>query len=245
MAIIFLSLTSQQNGTLTNCTDYAAALSGDTCASFLTENNITYTQFAAWNPAVEPNCQGLWLSYSYCVSMTNFTLPSSPTTTSSTSSVPVTTPPGPTQSGEPPNCVAWYVAQSGDDCSTVEKLYNITDKQFHAWNPAVSSDCKTGFWAQEAYCVGVSGSSPTTTGTPTTTTTSSVAAPGPTQPNSIASNCNKYAIAPAGGTCFQFAQDNGISVSNLYAWNTVLGPNGENCGGSFWAHEYYCIGVSS
>jgi LysM repeat protein len=227
-------------------------------------NNITYAQFAAWNPAVEPDCQGLWLDYSYCVSMTNFTgtgddnstspsttITAVPTSGSQSSSVFPTsaTPPGPTQSGQPADCVAWYVAQKGDTCDTVEKEYKISDQQFHQWNPAVSSDCSSGFWADEAYCVGVSDDNPGTIAPTTTTTstssTSPAAAPSPTQANSIAANCNKYAQAPSGSYCSLFAQDNNISENNLYAWNTVLGANGANCGNDFWSGYYYCIGVSS
>jgi LysM repeat protein len=174
-------------------------------------------------------------------------------TQSSSASQATAEPPGPTQSGQPANCVTWYVAQSGDDCAKVEKLYQLSDEQFHEWNPAVSSDCSTGFWADEAYCVGVSddnSSSVTSTPTPTPTTstiptTSAASVPSPTQANSIASNCNEYAQAQSGNYCSQFAQDNNISESNLYAWNTVLGANGANCDNDFWSGYYYCIGVSS
>jgi hypothetical protein len=98
-----------------------------------------------------------------------------------------------------------------------------------------------------AYCVGLTTTSVTTqtSSTPPPTTVTPVPAPGPTQANSIPSNCNKYAMAPAGSWCAKFAEDEGISLANLYAWNAVLGPNGENCGGSFWANTYYCTGVSS
>lgn len=47
-----------------------------------------------------------------------------------------------------------YVA--GDTCAVVESTYGITAAQFIAWNPAVSSDCTNGFWADEAYCVSIS-----------------------------------------------------------------------------------------
>lgn len=32
----------------------------------------------------------------------------------------------------------------------------ITLDQFYSWNPAVSRDCGTNFWLNQAYCVGVS-----------------------------------------------------------------------------------------
>jgi hypothetical protein len=44
--------------------------------------------------------------------------------------------------------------------------------------------------------------------------------------------------------CYDFAVAQGITPANLYKWNTVLGPNGENCGTSFWFGEYYCVGSS-
>lgn len=52
-------------------------------------------------------------------------------------------------------------------------------------------------------------------------------------------------MAQSGEWCAIFAERNGISLANLYAWNTVLGAGGENCGNMFWANTYYCIGVSS
>lgn len=48
---------------------------------------------------------------------------------------------------------------AGDTCDTVEAAYDITSAEFLSWNPAVSSDCLSGFWADEAYCVGISSSS--------------------------------------------------------------------------------------
>jgi hypothetical protein len=82
----------------------------------------------------------------------------------------------------------------------------------------------------------------TSTTTSVAATATAVAAPGPTQAG-IVSNCNGYAMAPTGSYCSLFASDNGITVEQLYAYNTVLGTDGANCGASFWADEYYCISV--
>lgn len=70
-------------------------------------------------------------------------------------------------------------------------------------------------------------------------------APGLTQMGlmGIAANCNKYASAISGDSCDAFAARNEITDNELYAWNNVLGVNGENCGNSLWADEYYCVGV--
>ncbi|RYF00697.1 MAG: hypothetical protein EOO77_33700, partial [Oxalobacteraceae bacterium] len=52
-------------------------------------------------------------------------------------------------------------------------------------------------------------------------------------------------MANAGGSCSAFASRAGISTSQLYAWNKVLGNNGQNCASSFWGNTYYCVGVRS
>ncbi|KAJ5098774.1 hypothetical protein N7532_005775 [Penicillium argentinense] len=84
-------------------------------------------------------------------------------------------------------------------------------------------------------------SSPTVTKT-TSASRTTATAPGETQAG-IDPDCNKFAKAPKDGSCEGFAADNGISPSQLYAWNNVLGENGASCGTSFWANEYYCVGV--
>lgn len=58
------------------------------------------------------------------------------------------------------------------------------------------------------------------------------------------SNCNAYAQAQDGDWCAAFAERNEISLVDLYAWNSVLGTDGVNCGSSFWATYWYCIGVA-
>lgn len=118
---------------------------------------------------------------------------------------------------------------------------NTISAQFKAWNAAISLDCSSGFWVEEAYCVGVS--SPSATPTTSTPTATQSPAPDPTQANSIVGNCNKYAEAISGEGCESIAQENGITPAELYEWNAVLGSDGANCGTKFWAHECYCVGV--
>jgi LysM repeat protein len=50
----------------------------------------------------------------------------------------------------------------------------------------------------------------------------SVAAPGPTK-SGITSACNKYAEAVSGDGCASFAQEHGVTTTELYAWNTMRG----------------------
>jgi chitinase len=65
--------------------------------------------------------------------------------------------------------------------------------------------------------------------------------PSPIQPGVI-STCNKYEKTnPGGAKCDKFAARIGVSTAQLYAWNSVLGPNGENCGTKFVGDTYYCV----
>lgn len=232
---------------------------GITCQDVLDNYNLTIAQFYTWNPEVSSYCENLWEDYSYCMSLTQTLADaggnSSPDSTVGTTAATTTTTstgisvPGPTQSGIPANCISYYVAQSTDTCNSIETSFGITDVQFHAWNPAISDDCLSGLWADEAYCVGVAGTVATTSTTGATTTptssTSPAPVPSPTQPNSIVSDCNEYAVTVDGDYCSLFASEHGITTEELYAWNSVLGEAGANCGTEFWLGYYYCVGVAS
>ncbi|KAI0140764.1 hypothetical protein BJ166DRAFT_583997 [Pestalotiopsis sp. NC0098] len=229
-----------QDGLVKNCNNYASAKTGDTCFDFAKSNSLSPENFYAWNPVLGSNgaaCSTkFWASEYYCIG---------------TQVVP-STPPGPTQSGIVANCAKYSQAQSGDTCSVFASRNSISTAQLYSWNAVLGStgqNCGTSLWANEWYCVGASAAAATTTSKPTSTSTtksstSVVAAPGPTQ-SGISPKCNKYAAAISGDTCTAFAARNGITTANLYAWNAVLGANGSQCASSFWASEYYCIGVGS
>ena len=71
-------------------------------------------------------------------------------------------------------------------------------------------------------------------------------APRPTATQSgIAPNCNNYAEARSGDNCYDFALAHYVTPAQLYAWNSVLGPNGTNCDSQFQVAECYCIGLSN
>jgi hypothetical protein len=204
---------------------------------------ISADQFFAWNPAVSKDCgTNFWLGYAYCVGVSSATT-TTPTVTSTPTATP--TPPADTHPGQPANCNKWHVVKDGDTCPSVEALYMISADQFFAWNPAVSKDCGTNFWLGYAYCVGISGMTPTTPTTTPTTTTQPSNMPSPTQDGNAVSNCNAYGQAQDGDWCAAFAERNSVRDVDLYAWNTVLGPNGENCGSSFWSGYWYCIGIEA
>ncbi|KAH6655548.1 hypothetical protein BKA67DRAFT_657480 [Truncatella angustata] len=237
----------------TDCVDWYTTQLYDTCTTVLQMNDIPFSLFYEWNPAIGSNCENLWLNTSYCVAGPGwddedahyYTGTDAGTATSTGTVTSTSGPPGPTQTGITADCNKWYVAQAGDGCYDIAADNGITLDQFYSWNPAVGSNCEN-LWPDEAYCIGVSSSSSTTT-TPTSTTTpstttsatqTSVTPPGPTQ-SGIPANCNLYAVATGGG-CYDFAAANNITLDQLYEWNPVLNNDCEN----FWAEEAYCVGVS-
>nr|POE60982.1 lysm domain-containing protein [Quercus suber] len=221
-----------QSGIAPSCTEYAQAQSGDGCYSITSLWDITEADFYTWNTVLGPsgvNCSStLFAGYYYCIAVEGSTsTTSAPSGTSPTS----TATPSPVQSGIDPACTAYAEAKSGDYCSAFASGNNITPADLYQWNPVLGdngADCNTEFQANTYYCIGVPAA--------TSTTTASVSAPGPTQ-SGIAANCNKYAVAASGDTCYSFAQDNSITTSQLYSWNAALGSDGSNCSNDFWANE--------
>ncbi|KAI4600099.1 hypothetical protein KJ359_001201 [Pestalotiopsis sp. 9143b] len=230
----------------TDCVDWYTTQLYDTCTTVLEMNDIPFSLFYEWNPAIGSNCENLWTNTSYCVAgpgwddedahyYTGTAAGSGASTGTATGTGTVTSgPPGPTQTGIAADCNKWYVAQDNDGCYDIAADNGITLDQFYAWNPAVGSNCEN-LWPNEAYCIGTSSSSSvTTTATttaPSTTTTSTtgtvVTPPGPTQ-SGIPANCDAYALAPTDGTgCYDFAAANSITLDQLYEWNPVLNSNCE------------------
>lgn len=157
--------------------------------------------------------------------------------------------PLPTQAGSiADGCDQYDQAEKGDTCASFAARNGVAPASLYAWNAVLGpagTDCATQFWAGYYYCIGtVAGGGSSTTTTATTTTTTPVAAPGPTQ-SGIPASCKSFAEAASGDTCSGFASANGITTAQLYAWNPVLGANGENCATSFWANEWYCVGVTT
>ncbi|RYP81166.1 hypothetical protein DL769_002114 [Monosporascus sp. CRB-8-3] len=108
-----------------------------------------------------------------------------------------------------------------------------------AWNPEIKSDC-TGLCAEVNVCVGVVRLTPTATTTTTTTTrpTNGNSTPTPIQ-DGMTTNCNELYKANSGDDCVAISQNNGVSLSELYAWNKVLDAG---CGGLLLDY-YYCVGI--
>jgi hypothetical protein len=105
--------------------------------------------------------------------------------------------------GTPGGSVRRYGANECYAGASVEAAFGITSAQFLAWNPAVSSNCETGFWVGDSYCVGVaSGSSaqPTTTTSSLTRTAETTGPDEPTQTGQP-SNCDAWYDVVSGDTC--------------------------------------------
>ncbi|KAF2207641.1 carbohydrate-binding module family 50 protein [Cercospora zeae-maydis SCOH1-5] len=232
----------QQPGIINTCQRYYLVQQGDFCQAIVDQyGTFSLSQFYSWNPAVGNNCGGLQAGYYVCVGV-----PGTPTTrptSSSATPTPTPTGPQPQQPGIITTCQRYYLVQPGDFCQAIVDRYGAFSlQQFYTWNPAVGNNCgglQSGYYV----CVGVAGTptSPTSTSTTSTRPTGNPT-PTPIQPGTP-SNCSRYGQANPGGTCAAFAQRFGISLANLYRWNPVLGSNGQNCQGSFWAGYYYCVGV--
>ena len=152
---------------------------------------------------------------------------------------------------------------------------NITTTQFVTWNPNLLGFCDQLTAGQYACVTAPGGSyisppvsnattndgtqqrgggdgSGTATGSGTaagggrnaTTIAVGGQAPSPTQ-SGITPSCTQYAQAQSGDGCYSLSSLWQISEQNLYAWNTVLGPNGANCSTELFASYWYCIGVQA
>ncbi|KAL8788603.1 MAG: hypothetical protein Q9195_007198 [Heterodermia aff. obscurata] len=197
-----------QPGIAPDCNSYAKAVSGDYCQEFAQNNSIAPNELYAWNTVLGPggsNCTTqFFANYYYCVGVAtsgNGGTPS-PTTTSSPSS----TTPSPTQSGIPPYCNKYFQPTSGDSCTTFAQANNIPATDLYTWKPVLGpggANCTTQLFLGYNYCEGIAPPTPTQTG--------------------IAGDCNAYAQAADGDYCVEFAQEQGITAEELYAWNAVLG----------------------
>ncbi|KAL4981877.1 hypothetical protein BDW68DRAFT_183077 [Aspergillus falconensis] len=59
--------TPYESGMIYDCDDFYLVVSGDTCASIVSDARISLDDFYAWNPTVGSDCSGLWLGYYVCV----------------------------------------------------------------------------------------------------------------------------------------------------------------------------------
>ncbi|KAH8895446.1 hypothetical protein GQ53DRAFT_641974, partial [Thozetella sp. PMI_491] len=226
---------TQPGGMISGCQKFYFVTKDDTCATVLTTNGLTLAQLFALNAGVKADCTGLWLEVYVCVAGPQSTATSAVISTTTSAGNGIATP-TPTQPGTiASNCNKFYFVQPGSTCSQVLSANGITIAQLFAWNSGVGADC-TGMWPSVYLCVGVLGSS-----TPSSTTSAGngITTPTPTQPPSIVSNCNKFYFVQPGTTCGQVLSANGITIAQLFAWNSGVGAD---CTG-MWPSVYLCVGV--
>ncbi|CAD6594277.1 MAG: hypothetical protein ASARMPREDX12_008557 [Alectoria sarmentosa] len=244
--------------------------------------NVTIALFLQWNPNIIGPCDNLTMDQFICTGPPggNYILPAPISGTNSSAGgqqrggqgsgsnpngpdgpdgpTPNSTVSAPTQSGIAKNCNAFAYADTNDTCYDMSQSFDITLAQLTTWNPVLGypdgHNCTTQFLTGYDYCVGVPGtsaSSSSISGESSTTisslphqtqSASSTAAslPYPTQ-SDITPACDKYADAKAGDYCYLFAQNNNITTDELYSWNGILGPNGANCSTEFQAGYDYCV----
>lgn len=197
-----------QSGMTSGCLRLYTAVTGDSCSSIQDTFSITFVQFLGWNPAIKSDCSLLIIGNAYCVSG-----PTSTTSVTATTSAPAT---APTQTGIAASCSQYYIAKSGDGCSSITSAFGISFAQFYAWNPAVGDDCQN-LWLDTTYCVAA-----------------------PAQSGTI-SSCTKYYVTKSGDGCASIQAAFGITFAQFYSWNPAVGSGCAN----LWLDTTYCVAAPS
>ncbi|KAI5248041.1 hypothetical protein E4T42_05775 [Aureobasidium subglaciale] len=244
-----------QVGIASDCQDYYVVESGDGCQSIADASQITVTQLEAWNPAVGSDCKNLQPGYAlckycgdlasdagitldqfyklnpavgnscqylvggdyYCVATSSAT---KPTSTSKAASPTCATAPGLIQTGVPCGCTKFIQQTTGKYCGDLASSASITLDQFYAWNPAVGTSCQF-LAAGNYYCVAAP---------------ACVKAPGPSQ-SGMPCYCKQFVQQTSGKYCGDLAGDNGITLTQFYAWNPAVGDECQYLVGG----DYYCV----
>lgn len=213
-----------------DCQAYHLAEENDSCRTVLaTYTYITQEQFFEWNPALDGNCDGLWLGYYYCVASFN-----------STSEVPLPTvteqPTTSTAPGSVALCTAWYSTTPDDTCTTILTMFGrFSQADFVSWNPSLNSAC-SNLQPSLYYCVAVPGTPPTRTAAYTSTTTAS------SEP-ALPTGCTSTWFVGTDDTCAYVADVNGLSLAEFVALNPQLDASASRC--FLDSGSTVCVGGSS
>ncbi|RDW76308.1 LysM peptidoglycan-binding domain-containing protein [Aspergillus mulundensis] len=230
-----------QSGQITTCNRWDLVQPGDTCSVYLDKYpGLTLAKLVEWNPAIGSQCQSLWVDTYLCTGVEGYTAPTTTTTAAPTTTAPsngVTTP-SPIQPGMTTSCASFHEVQSGDTCASIAQSNGISLSQFNAWNTGVGSGCSS-LWLGYYVCVSEIGAT-TTTKAPSTTTNpgNGIATPTPTLPGMV-STCDAFYLVSEGDTCAGITKKKGLSLSQLYKWNTALDST---CSG-LWTGYYVCVSV--
>ncbi|XP_014562094.1 carbohydrate-binding module family 50 protein [Bipolaris victoriae FI3] len=218
-----------QAGLASNCKAFHQAKDGETCRQVLQYGLVSQQQFFAWNPALNGNCDGLWLNYYYCV-VAGDALPAPPVETKRPSSVP---------QNQISTCNTWYKADGSETCDEIISMYGRFSKNdLIKWNPTVGTNCG-GIAANQYLCIGIPGTPTTrTTGVPSTTAPPSEM---PTQ-SGMVDNCSDFWLVSRSDTCASIASKKGSTELQLLTWNPALGTS--KCT-NLTPNFYICVGVAS
>ncbi|KAH6847621.1 hypothetical protein B0I37DRAFT_431340 [Chaetomium sp. MPI-CAGE-AT-0009] len=196
-------------GLVSGCKSFYQAKAGDTCRAMVDGTLLTESDFFAWNPALNGNCNGLWENYWYCVVGPEGITAMPPTVTATPAPLP------PNQIG---TCKRWY-QRDGESCAEISAMFGtFSEQEFISWNSNVGSACTNlvdGWW----YCVGIPGT-PTTRSEPVQTTDIPDATP--TQDGMTADCARLWLVGPA-DTCESIEEANGITEEQFLEWNPALG----------------------
>ena len=90
---------------------YNTIVSGQSCATIVTEFTITLSDFFRWNPEVNTGCTNIILGSAYCIA----------------------------GGGNP--CKKEYTVVSGDSCGAIETKEGVTAANLLALNPWLDANC--------------------------------------------------------------------------------------------------------
>jgi LysM repeat protein len=125
--------------------------------------------------------------------------------------------------------------------SLIAQKNGLSLSDLNKWNPVTAKDDCKYLQVDQFLCVGIIGGStvPTTTSTtPSSTSPNGIATPTPTQPGMV-SNCKAFYLVKSGETCTTVANENGITVAQVEAWNPGAGSDCRLLQANAWA----CVGV--
>lgn len=250
------------------CATTYTVQANDTCTSIAVDAGVYTTDVRAFNSLLDWNCTNLHATNPYwgttlCVSTPGGTYNSSGTSSAGAGddsiAMVVDPPAGATvATGTTTDCVAWYVNDGSLTCTQICLNYGVAINLFTAASPALNkTTCDGDLVLGDAYCLdpitgwdwtratstvanatAIATTSATPTETPAPSATVSGSVPTPTEPGAIAS-CTVWHYAISGDTCYDIAQNAGITLDDFYAWNTELG---DDCG-NLWLDYYVCVGV--
>ncbi|KAK3367563.1 LysM domain-containing protein [Podospora didyma] len=138
------------------------------------------------------------------------------------------------------DCTNWHIGAAGDTCPNLASTYFIQVAQLYRYNPSLASGCKIVIGT--SYCVeenwGIPPPPPTSSvkSTSTKPTSTGLVTPTPTQAGMVA-GCKKFYFVKKTDTCSSVLTTNGISLSQLFAWNTGVKAD---CSG-LWLEVYVCV----